>query len=66
MEKLAEELGICVKGVDSIRKNRWGADDKMDFENEVCFRRSAPRPSNYIGAKKTEESVELKIGWILE
>ncbi len=38
----------------------------MDFENEVCFRRSAPRPSNYIGAKKTEESVELKIRWILE
>ncbi len=68
-EQLAEVLGIKVKGVDSIRQDRWD-DDEMGYlccEQEHALYRSAdPRPSDEIGAKKIEEKVNLKIKWILE
>ncbi len=69
-EQLAEVLGIKVKGVDSIRQDRWGDDDDMDYVccEQVYYCKSfvGSRPSDDIGAKKTEESMKLKIKWILE
>ena len=70
-EQLAEVLGIKVKGVDSIRQDRWGDREDTDYlcgeELTLCSPMCAPpRASDDIGSKKIEESVKLKIKWILE
>ena len=66
-EQLAEVLGVKVQGIESVCKEtrrgyNCGAGDILglldDFEEE--------RPSDNIGAKLIEESVELKVKWILE
>ncbi len=65
-EQLAEVLGVKVQGIESITKDTcrgYGAGGDLlgllgDFEED--------RPSDNIGAKLVEESVELKVKWILE
>ena len=66
-EQLAEILGIKVKGIESIRKNRWDDDDDEGIVHyRGCFEEESYRPSDNIGAKTIEVSEELKVKWILE
>ena len=68
-ELLAASLGITVKSIESIRKDRW--DDEVEMivlcrgmANPFGTRR--PRNTDKIGAKTIEESVNLKVKWNLE
>ena len=69
-EQLADVLGIMVIGVDSIRRDRWDDGVERYEENgrligsKMC--EPTARPSNNICVKICEESVNLKVKWILE
>lgn len=68
-ELLAASLGITVKSIESIRRDRW--DDEVEMK-VLCrgmanlFGTRRPRNTDKIGAKTIEESVNLKVKWNLE
>ena len=72
-EQLAEALGMQVKGVESIRKDRWG-DEPIGFDGNSfggdmfrdLFGNAENRESDNLAAAVTEEKVNLKVSWILE
>ncbi len=70
-EELAETLELKLKGVDSIRKDRWD-DGSMDYEGEEdrklpnFYKKAPSRTADNIGVKVIEESTNLKVRWILE
>ncbi len=69
-EQLAEVLGLRVKGVESIRHDRWDDGEYPEWgccEQEYSYSDYLKsRISDGIAAEKTEESVNLKVKWILE
>ena len=69
-EQLAEVLGLRVKGVESIRHDRWDDGEYPEWrhcEKEYSYSDYLKsRISDGIAAEKTEESVNLKVKWILE
>ena len=65
-EQLAEVLGMKVKGVDSLVKERWD-DCTTELARTCCpMGETNSRPSDLIGAQMTDESIDLKVKWILE
>ncbi|MCR5251940.1 MAG: SIMPL domain-containing protein [Lachnospiraceae bacterium] len=66
-EALAEVLGVKLKGVDSIRKNSWDDECVLECAGAIdCIPVEDPGISDQIGVKRIEESVELKVKWIME
>ena len=71
-EQLAGVLGLTVKGVESVQSDELEG-KYYDEDDYILYRRkeyhkdiSDDRPSNDIGAKVEEETVRLKVKWILE
>ena len=73
-EQLAEVLGIKVKGVESIRKDRWRDEQSIGFDGvnfsdlfgDFFKDGTEKRESDYLAAKTMEVSVQLKVSWNLE
>lgn len=74
-EQLAAMLGISVTGVESVRRDGWGdelddepEEDMAEIVNGCVMRKGAviDRSSDRIGVKEIEESVDLRVKWILE
>ncbi len=67
-EQLAGVLGIKVKGVKSIQKGSWRVEDYAGWlhcEQEIPVKQ-VNRISNNLSAEIREESVTLKVSWIME